>query len=163
MTVAAGRQFLLGIVHLETVDTALEDFCDSQVAIATGICDVLGTHRGRGIVSRKFAVRRMTVNACGCYQQTTLEKSLPMNAHGVVFQNLGLLTPIGYGRFLPFAMTPAAEIRYVFRERRRIQILFSLRIVRPVAVCAIRGIRVSIRATSVILRSISRPALYSKY
>ena len=65
-----------------------------------------------------------------------------MNTHRVILHDLRLLTFVSNSSFLPFAVTPPAQIRDVLGKDQRIQILLALCTVRTVAVCTIGGIRV---------------------
>ena len=94
VAIAADGQLFLRSVHLPAVDAAFELLEDSQVAISSRSCNILGADRGVRVVSGEFTVSRMAIDASGGHEQSTFQQPLAVNTHAVILQNLLLLTLI---------------------------------------------------------------------
>ena len=145
MAVIAHGEPLVRLPLLRHVDAAVELLLDPVVAAAAGVRHVLRVDARLRRGDRLHAVGRVAVRAHRGHRQPALQESLAVDAFGVPFDDVVLLSPVPHGGLVPLPVAPGAQVRHVRRERPGLRVLLPQDAVRPVALVAGRGIRVVLR------------------
>lgn len=113
---AADGKFFISLRDSLAVNAGRKLLIDAVVTASARRSHIIGMNTGQWVIGRQFSVTRMAIHTGSCYQKTTLEQALAMNAHRIVLENFSLISRICNCSFLTFPVALPTQFRDVSCE-----------------------------------------------